>query len=261
MRGIHGRKLGHDHAGRELGSPVGARGEAQLGIGGARREKGRGAGEQNRGGGKSSHYGSYIGPYWDALERGTLKFVMDTRPARTYGVNQALVESVPLVTSTHAEGFAELYERTFPRVYAYVASLLRDRAAAEDVTSQAFERAYRKRRSYRPARGSMDAWLFGIARNAALDELRKRKRRAVLETDPEDTVSPAPEDHAEFAIRRETVRAALGSLDGQERDLIALKFAGGLSNAEIARVLGMSESNAGTRLHRTITKLREACHE
>ena len=62
-------------------------------------------------------------------------------------------------------------------------------------------------------------------------------------------------------LRRETVRAALASLDGQERDLIALKFAGGLSNAEIARVLGMSESNAGTRLHRTITKLREACHE
>ena len=72
---------------------------------------------------------------------------------------------------------------------------------------------------------------------------------------------PTPEDHAELALRRETVRAALASLDGQERDLIALKFAGGLSNAEIARVLGMSESNAGTRLHRTITKLREACHD
>jgi RNA polymerase sigma-70 factor, ECF subfamily len=79
--------------------------------------------------------------------------------------------------------------------------------------------------------------------------------------DPEDTASPNPEDHAELALRRETVRAALESLDGRERDLIALKFAGGLSNAEIARVLGMSESNAGTRLHRTITKLREACHE
>jgi len=68
-------------------------------------------------------------------------------------------------------------------------------------------------------------------------------------------------DQAELAVRRETVRGALTSLDGQERDLIALKFAGGLSNAEIARVLGMSESNAGTRLHRTITKLREACHD
>ena len=107
----------------------------------------------------------------------------------------------------------------------------------------------------------MDAWVFGIARNAALDELRKRKRRASLVVDPEDTTSPTAEDQAELAVRRETVRAALGSLDGQERDLIALKFAGGLSNAEIARVLGMSESNVGTRLHRTITKLREACHD
>jgi RNA polymerase sigma-70 factor (ECF subfamily) len=176
-------------------------------------------------------------------------------------VNEALVEAVPLPGTACTEGFAELYERTFPRVYAYVASLLRDRSAAEDVTAQAFERAYRKRRTYRASRGSMDAWVFGIARNAALDELRKRKRRATLETDPEDTAATAPEDHAELALRREAVRAALASLDGQERDLIALKFAGGLSNGEIARVLRMSESNVGTRLHRTITKLREACHD
>jgi len=176
-------------------------------------------------------------------------------------VNEAVVETVPLAPAARSEGFAELYERTFPRVYAYVASLLRDRSAAEDVTAQAFERAYRKRTSYRAARGSMDAWVFGIARNAALDELRKRKRRAKLEGDPEDTGAPAPEDEAEWALRRETVRTALASLDGQERDLIALKFAGGLSNGEIARVLRTSESNVGTRLHRTITKLREACHD
>jgi RNA polymerase sigma factor (sigma-70 family) len=176
-------------------------------------------------------------------------------------VNEALAETVPLAGAARTEGFAELYERTFPRVYGYVASLLRDRSAAEDVTAQAFERAYRKRRSYRPARGSMEAWLFGIARNAALDELRKRKRRAALETEPEDTGSAPPEDQVELALRRETVRAALESLDGQERDLIALKFAGGLSNAEIALVLRVSESNVGTRLHRTITKLREACHD
>jgi RNA polymerase sigma-70 factor, ECF subfamily len=176
-------------------------------------------------------------------------------------VNEALVEAVPLGGMAATEGFAELYERTFPRVYAYVASLLRDRAVAEDVTAQTFERAYRKRGSYRASRGSMDAWLFGIARNAALDELRKRKRRATLEGDPEDSGARTPEDHAELALRREAVRAALASLDGQERDLIALKFAGGLSNGEIARVLRMSESNVGTRLHRTITKLREACHE
>ena len=171
-------------------------------------------------------------------------------------MNESVAEPVPLVTPARSEGFAELYQRTFPRVYAYVASLVRDRSAAEDVTAQAFERAYRKRRSYRPGRGSMEAWLFGIARNAALDELRRRKRRAGL-----DQGARTVEEHAELALRRETVRAALASLDGHERDLIALKFAGGLSNAEIARVLGTSESNAGTRLHRTITKLREACNE
>jgi len=160
-----------------------------------------------------------------------------------------------------AETFAELYERTFPRVYAYVASLLRDRSAAEDVTAQAFERAYCKRGGYRPGRGSAEQWLFGIARNAALDELRNRKRRAKLDVDPADEGSPSAEDHAELALRREVVRGALDGLDARERDLVSLKFMGGLSNAEIARVLGMSESNAGTRLHRTMAKLREACDD
>ena len=57
------------------------------------------------------------------------------------------------------------------------------------------------------------------------------------------------------------MRAALATLDPRERDLVALKFSGGLTNAEIARVLGTTESNAGTRLHRTVTKLRKACDE
>jgi RNA polymerase sigma factor (sigma-70 family) len=176
-------------------------------------------------------------------------------------VNEAVAERMPVAREADTESFAALYERTFPRVYAYVASLLRDRAAAEDVTAQAFERAYCKRSSYRPKRGSLEAWLFGIARNAALDELRRRKRRARLEHEPADTAAPSAEDHAELALRREAVRAAVAALDGRERDLIALKFSGGLSNAEIARVLGVSETNAGTRLHRTLTKLRKACDE
>jgi RNA polymerase sigma factor (sigma-70 family) len=151
---------------------------------------------------------------------------MDTSPARSSDVNEALAEPVPMVAAAPSEGFAELYERTFPRVYAYVASLLRDRSAAEDVTSQAFERAYRKRRTYRPGRGSMDAWLFGIARNAALDELRKRKRRAVLEADPEDTVSPTPEDQADFALRRETVRAQVRGRPLERRDRASARDVG-----------------------------------
>ena len=160
-----------------------------------------------------------------------------------------------------SEAFEALYRRAFPRVYGDVATLLRDRAAAEDVTAQAFERAYRKRLSFRASRGTQEAWLFGIARNAALDELRRRKRRAVLETDPEDVHEPDADEQVAAAIRREVVRAALGRLAPGERELVALKFAGGLSNEEIGRVLGISASNAGTRLHRTLEKLRRDCDE
>ncbi|MDQ3647947.1 MAG: sigma-70 family RNA polymerase sigma factor [Actinomycetota bacterium] len=187
---------------------------------------------------------------------------MDSPPPRSRGVNEALARPLPAAASPHeSQSFEVLYERTFPRVYAYVASLLRDRAAAEDVTAQAFERAYRKRRGYRASRGTAEAWLFGIARNAALDELRRRKRRAPLATDPEDLGRPPLDDHAETALRREVVRSALTRLDGHERDLVALKFQGGLSNTEIAEALGLSESNVGTKLHRIVTKLREACRE
>jgi RNA polymerase sigma-70 factor (ECF subfamily) len=189
---------------------------------------------------------------------------MDRPLGRSSGVNDAVVDrpaAVELPDGAAAETFESLYDRTVARVYAYAASLVRDRAAAEDVTAQAFERAYRKRRSYRAARGTQEAWLFGIARNAALDELRRRKRRASLVDHPENVHSAAPDDLADRALRRETVRAALSKLSAAERDLLALKFAGGLSNAEIALVLRTSESNAGTRLHRTMTKLREACHD
>ncbi len=187
---------------------------------------------------------------------------MNPRVRRNTCVSVATETAPPPAEAARvAESFEDLYRRTFPRVYAYVASLLRDRSSAEEVTAQAFERAYRRRSSYRPGRGPIEAWLFGIARNAALDELRRRGRRARLEEESPDTSTPSPDEEADGLLRRAAVRAALASLDARERDLIALKFAGGLSNAEIARVLGMSESNAGTRLHRTIEKLRRACHE
>jgi RNA polymerase sigma-70 factor, ECF subfamily len=190
---------------------------------------------------------------------------MDPVAARSRGVQQVVAEQVPLVAvepdDRPVEDFEALYRRTFSRVYAYVGSLLRDRSAAEEVTAQVYERAYRKRRSFQPRRGTVDAWLFGIARNAALDELRRRGRRADLEAEHGALGATSAEDYAEGAIRREAVRAALRALEPRERELVALKFAGGLTNVEIARVLGVSESNAGTRLHRVLLKLREACHD
>jgi RNA polymerase sigma-70 factor, ECF subfamily len=180
---------------------------------------------------------------------------------RSTDVEQTLTMAIDQPPVAAAASFEALYRASADAVYAYTASLLRDRSAAEEVTAQAFERAYRKRRSFRASRGTEEAWLFGIARNAALDELRRRKRRAALETDPEDAHATAPDEHADDALRREAVRAALARLAPRERELVALKFAGGLSHEEIGRVLGISASNAGTRLHRTLDKLRKDCDE
>ncbi|MEK6277722.1 MAG: sigma-70 family RNA polymerase sigma factor [Actinomycetota bacterium] len=155
--------------------------------------------------------------------------------------------------------FEQLYRSSRDDVFAYAAGLLRNRSAAEEVTATAFERAFRKRHRFDPRRGNPRAWLFGIARNAALDELRRGKRQAELTEEAQDVDSPSPGHLAEESSRRATVRAALAGLDSRERELVALKFFAGLSNSEIAGLLGVSESNAGTRLHRVITKLREAC--
>jgi RNA polymerase sigma-70 factor (ECF subfamily) len=184
---------------------------------------------------------------------------MDGDPSRSKGVNETLVATAEEAPREADLAFDSLYRSSRDDVYAYVASLVRDQAAAEEVTATAFERAYRKRSRFDPSRGEQRAWLFGIARNAALDELRRRDRQAELAAEPADLASAPAHQSAETSERRLALTDALATLEPRQRELIALKFFAGLTNAEIAAVVGVSESNAGTRLHRAVTKLREAC--
>jgi RNA polymerase sigma-70 factor, ECF subfamily len=186
--------------------------------------------------------------------------VTDRRRARSKGVSEAALASAVEARSDADIDFERLYRSSRDDVYAYAAGLLRDRVAAEEVTAVAFERAYRKRRRFDPGRGNDRAWLFGIARNAALDELRRRGRQAELVAEQVDD-GPTTTALADRSELRLVLLSALQELQAHERELIALKFFAGLSNAEIARILGVSESNAGTKLHRVVNKLREACDE
>jgi RNA polymerase sigma-70 factor (ECF subfamily) len=186
---------------------------------------------------------------------------MDRDPARSKGVSQAVLATAEEAPGDADVAFDRLYRSSRDDVYAFAAGILRDQAAAEEVTATAFERAYRKRARLDPAKGEARAWLFGIARNAALDELRRRGRQAELRAEPADTAGTAGAEGLEQSERRIALAAALDTLTTAERELIALKFFAGLGNAEIAAVVGVSESNAGTRLHRVITKLRETCNE
>src|SRR4051794_22671162 len=122
---------------------------------------------------------------------------MDRAHVRSTGVNEALAMPLPAATERTVLAFEDLYRSSRDDVYAYVATLLRDASPAEDVTALTFERAYRKRRSFRPDRGTPRAWLFGIARNAALDELRRRRRVAPLVGEPADLRNEEQHDGAE----------------------------------------------------------------
>jgi RNA polymerase sigma factor (sigma-70 family) len=184
---------------------------------------------------------------------------MDPSGERSSGVTATLALSPRTGARDDWERFEALYRASREAVYAYVATLLRDPAAAEDVTALAFERAYRRRRTFDRRRGEERAWLFGIARNAALDELRRRRRLVALASDPRDASERGVSDASEVTLRRTAVRAALAQLTAREREIIALKFHAGMSNVELARVLGVSESNAGTLLYRAMERLRKAC--
>ena len=191
---------------------------------------------------------------------------MERLLSRSTDVSTAAVATAREKVDGSEVAFETLYRESRDDVYAYVAGLLRDRSAAEEVTSQAFERAWRKRRQIDRKRGTPRAWLFGIARNAALDELRRRSK--LLSRQDEDG---PPQHHAdlgspagnpvEAVIDRAFLQQALDSLSGRERELVALKFFAGLSNAEIATVIRTSETNAGTRLHRVLEKLRRSIDE
>src|SRR5215210_215751 len=138
---------------------------------------------------------------------------MDPMGDRSKDVTTASTATLP-ATAVRALDFDALYRDARDDVFAYTATLLRDAAAAEDVTAQAFERAYKKRSRFNARRGSPRAWLFGIARTAAL---------------PGPLREPAPDEAAELAAERDAVRAALSTLVAKDREVIALKYHADLS--------------------------------
>src|SRR6202012_699183 len=103
---------------------------------------------------------------------------MDRGRRRSRGVSQTAIAEARDAPGEADLAFDRLYRSSRDDVYPSAAGLLPEGPAAEEVTGTASERAYRKRRRFDPRRGEPRAWLFGIARNAAVDELRPRSRPA-----------------------------------------------------------------------------------
>jgi RNA polymerase sigma factor (sigma-70 family) len=151
-------------------------------------------------------------------------------------------------------GFAEVVAQELDAVYRYLVYVTGDRSAAEDLTSETFEKAFRSWRRFDPRRGSPRTWLCRIARSVAVDwfraETRRRKREETYARDVSSTeelgdgLPPALEE-------------ALRELSPAEREVVALRVLLELDGPSAARVLGISQTACSTRLSRALRRLEE----
>lgn len=171
-------------------------------------------------------------------------------------------ELMPLVGRKDPEAFAVLYDRHGGAAYSLAYRIVGDRAAAEEVTQEAFISVWRSGARFDAARGSVRSWLLSVVRNRAIDFLRSRAGKAPKLTFDDDSVleqRPAEERTEEEALRRETaeeVRGALGRLPSEQSKVIELAYFGGFSHSEIARILGLPMGTVKGRMRLGLEKIR-----
>jgi RNA polymerase sigma-70 factor (ECF subfamily) len=152
--------------------------------------------------------------------------------------------------------FERLYADEAPGLFSFLAYRTGDRALAQDLLGDAFERALRSRRRYEPRRGSAKTWLYAIALNVLRDHLR----REAAESRARERMDPAREDAPELGFEaiavRDELSRALGALSPEEREAIALRFGAEMTAPEIAATLGEKLTTVEGRVYRALRKLR-----
>jgi len=171
-------------------------------------------------------------------------------------------ELMPLIGEKDAEAFEVLYDRHGGVAYSLAYRIVGDRAAAEDVTQEAFISIWRSGARFDPTRGSVRSWMLSVVRNRAIDALRSKAGKAPKLTLDDEAIleqRPAEELTEEEAIRHETageVRGALGRLPGEQSKVLELAYFGGFSQSEIARMLGVPLGTVKGRMRLGLEKIR-----
>jgi len=157
------------------------------------------------------------------------------------------------------EAFVQLYEEHFNKIYRYVVLKIGNEMEAEDLTQQVFLKALQSISSFRWKGIQFSAWLFRIAHNQVVDYLRKKAKQITTSLDKVEVVGDSnPEELAEQRQDIEQVVLATRQLTEQQREVVSLRFAGELSVAEVASIMGKSEGAVKALQHSAILALRKA---
>jgi len=161
--------------------------------------------------------------------------------------------------------FAPVFDHYYPRIFRYALYRVQDAEAADDIAAQVFEKALANIHQYQPSRAPFGAWIFGIARNAVGKHFRAQRLHRLVSLDAMHSQTlDVPHSLGQIVDQRHTLARLmrlLSKLPARERDLIALKFGGGLTNRRIAYLTGLTESHIGVIVYRTLRLLREQLQE
>jgi len=165
---------------------------------------------------------------------------------------------------TDPVAFGLLYGRFVDRIYTYVYYRVGNHHDAEDLTARTFQRALANVGNFESRGVPVSAWFYRIAHNLVANWHRDRARRQTIPLDSlvgqrADVESPVA--MAEQAERRQTLVKAVRKLPEERQQLVTLKFAEHLSNAEIGEIMGRSESAIKSLYHRTLLALRKELSE
>jgi RNA polymerase sigma-70 factor (ECF subfamily) len=169
-------------------------------------------------------------------------------------------ELIARVVRGDERAFLELYDRHASRVYGLTLRILNDPMLAEEATQDTFLKLWSRAREYITERGPFLPWLLTIARRVALDRLRLESRRPMLSnsTDPEDIWQSIPNlDTNTDEARWRSLYFAVQNLHPDQRAVIELAYYQGMSQSEIAAVLGLPLGTVKTRLRTAMQNLRE----
>ncbi|TVX89863.1 sigma-70 family RNA polymerase sigma factor [Paenibacillus agilis] len=175
------------------------------------------------------------------------------------GIKSASISDIQDNTIS-TEAFTIIYESYYKRVFKYICYRIHNHHAAEDICSHVFEVVVSKYNSFSPEKSNFEVWLFAIARNAVTDYFRVQKRRVSFSLDSIVNMvlqRPSPEDVVIQDDHHQALFASLAMLSDKERHIIAMKYGAGLKNSEIADLLGVSDSNIGVVLYRSLKKLHK----
>jgi RNA polymerase sigma-70 factor (ECF subfamily) len=156
------------------------------------------------------------------------------------------------------EAFDALHAALAPRIRAYLLSLCRDRALADDLAQETFLQMHRSRRTYEPGR-PVTPWVFAIARHVYLMHRRANGRRLRFEERMAGDArsDETMRDDARAFVEADRVHRALGVVPDDQRDALLMHHVEGWSFVEIAERLGIRVNAAKTRAFRGIRKMRE----